>query len=112
MTLFSRQPMAFGAWFAMIPYIKDVLGVSKGQLAAALLSLGASIGFPRGVSTTESLDDSHEVQNIATMAMSAFPLGRPLIGLVSEVFSLRVAFMGLFPGLCLPFWRSRVFLNR
>ena len=81
----------------------------------ALIGLGASIGFPLGVSAAASLDDSHEAQNIATMAMiamSAFLFGPPLIGLVSEVFSLRVALMGLFPGLCLAFWLTRVFPSR
>ena len=81
----------------------------------ALLGLGASIGFPLGISAAASLDDSHEAQNIATMAMiamSAFLFGPPLIGFISEVFSLRVALMGLFPGLCLAFWLTRVFPNR
>ncbi len=81
----------------------------------ALAGLGISIGFPLGVSAAASLDDTHEAQNIATMAMlamSAFLFGPPLIGLVSEAFSLRFAFMGLFPGLCLAFWLTRVFPNR
>lgn len=81
----------------------------------ALIGLGVSIGFPLGVSAAASLDDSHEAQNIATMAMiamSAFLFGPPLIGLVSEAFSLRVAFLGLFPGLCLAFWLARVFPAR
>lgn len=39
MSLFMLQPMAFGAWLAMIPYIKETLDLSKGQLAIALLGL-------------------------------------------------------------------------
>lgn len=78
----------------------------------ALLGLGVSIGFPLGISAAASLDDTHEAQNIATMAMiamTAFLFGPPLIGFVAEAFSLRVALMGLFPGLLLAFWLTRIF---
>ena len=81
----------------------------------ALIGLGVSVGFPLGVSAAAQLDDSHEAQNIATMAMiamTAFLFGPPLIGFVAEVFSLRVALLGLFPGLCLAFWLTRVFARR
>ncbi len=81
----------------------------------ALIGLGVSVGFPLGVSAAARLDDTHEAQNIATMAMiamTAFLFGPPLIGFVAEAFSLRVALMGLFPGLCLAFWLTRVFADR
>ncbi|WP_296421043.1 MFS transporter [Pseudooctadecabacter sp.] len=39
MALFALQPMAFGAWLAMIPYIKDTLSLSKADLALALLGM-------------------------------------------------------------------------
>lgn len=81
----------------------------------ALIGLGVSVGFPLGVSAAAQLDDSHEAQNIATMAMiamTAFLFGPPLIGFVAEAFSLRVALLGLFPGLCLAFWLTRVFARR
>ena len=81
----------------------------------ALIGLGVSVGFPLGVSAAARLDDSHEAQNIATMAMiamTAFLFGPPLIGFVAEAFSLRVALLGLFPGLCLAFWLARVFARR
>ena len=39
MALFALQPMAFGAWLAMIPYIKETLSLSKGDLALALLGM-------------------------------------------------------------------------
>ena len=81
----------------------------------SLIGLGVSIGFPLGISAAASLDDTHEAQNIATMAMiamTAFLFGPPLIGLTAEVFSLRVALMGLFPGLCLAFWLTRIFPKR
>lgn len=78
----------------------------------ALVGLGASIGFPLGISEAARLDDTHEAQNIATMAMiamTAFLFGPPLIGFVAEAFSLRIALMGLFPGLLMAFWLTRVF---
>jgi MFS family permease len=81
----------------------------------SLIGLGVSIGFPLGISAAASLDDTHEAQNIATMAMiamTAFLFGPPLIGLTAEVFSLRVALMGLSPGLCLAFWLTRIFPKR
>lgn len=87
-------------------------GVTLIFVGFALAGLGVSIGFPLGISAAASLDDTHEAQNIATMAMiamTAFLFGPPLIGLVAEAFSLRVALMGLFPGLCLAFWLSSIF---
>jgi len=39
MSLFMLQPFAYGAWLAMIPYIKDTLALSKGELAIALLGM-------------------------------------------------------------------------
>lgn len=78
----------------------------------ALVGLGVSIGFPLGISAAAALDDTHESQNIATMAMiamSGFLVGPPLIGFVSEILSLRVALMGIFPGLLLAFWLTRIF---
>jgi len=81
----------------------------------ALTGLGVSIGFPLGISAAAALDDTYESQNIATMsmiAMTAFLLGPPLIGLIAEFSSLRVALLGLFPGLCLAFWLTRVFPER
>ncbi|MCF2871241.1 MFS transporter [Octadecabacter sp. G9-8] len=78
----------------------------------AFAGLGASIAFPLGVSAAAALDDTHEAQNIATMAMiaiSGFLIGPPMIGFVAEAFSLRVALMCLIPGLVLSFWLTRVF---
>lgn len=81
----------------------------------ALMGLGTSIGFPLGISAVAALDDTHEAQNIATMAMiamSGFLVGPPLIGFVAEAISLRVALMVLIPGLVVSFWLSRVFPTR
>lgn len=37
MTLFFLQPVAIGCWLALIPYVKDTLGLSKAELSIALL---------------------------------------------------------------------------
>ncbi len=78
----------------------------------ALVGLGVSIGFPLGISQAASLDDTHESQNIATMAMiamSGFLVGPPIIGFIAEAVSLRVGLMSLFPGLILAFYLTRIF---
>lgn len=84
-------------------------------IGLALIGLGVSIGFPLGISAAAALDDTHEAQNIATMAMiamSGFLVGPPVIGFVAEAFSLRVALLCLLPGLMLSFWLTRVFAKR
>ena len=43
MALFMLQPMAFGSWLAMIPFIKSSLELSKANLALALLGLPVSL---------------------------------------------------------------------
>jgi len=81
----------------------------------ALMGLGVSIAFPLGISQAAALDDSHEAQNIATMAMlamSGFLIGPPVIGFIAEAFSLRVGLMALLPGLILAFYLTRVFPTR
>lgn len=81
----------------------------------ALTGLGVSIAFPLGISAAAGLDDEHEAQNIATIAMiamSAFLLGPPLIGFMAEWLTLRIALMLLLPGLALAFYLTRVFPAR
>lgn len=81
----------------------------------ALIGLGVSIGFPLGISQAAALDDTHEAQNIATMAMiamSGFLVGPPVIGFIAEAVSLRVGLMALFPGLVLAFYLTRIFPSR
>ncbi|MEL7026898.1 MAG: MFS transporter [Pseudomonadota bacterium] len=39
MAVFFVQPMAFGAWLALIPHVKGELGLTKSELALALLGL-------------------------------------------------------------------------
>lgn len=43
MALFCLQPMAIGSWLALIPYVKETIGLSKSELAIALL--GAPIAL-------------------------------------------------------------------
>lgn len=43
MTLFFLQPVAIGCWLALIPFVKDTLGLSKAELSVALL--GAPIAL-------------------------------------------------------------------
>ena len=81
-------------------------------IGLALVGVGVSIGFPLGISAAAALDDTHEAQNIATMAMiamSGFLVGPPVIGFLAESFSLRAALMCLFPGLILSFWLTKIF---
>lgn len=78
----------------------------------ALMGLGVSTGFPLGISAAAALDDTYEAQHIATMSMiaiSGFLIGPPLFGFVADLFSLRVALLCLFPGLCLAFWLTWFF---
>ena len=68
----------------------------------ALVGFGVSAAYPLGVSAIAALDDQYEAPNIAiaaTIAMGGFMIGPPLIGFLSEAFSLSVAFAVLIPGL-------------
>lgn len=68
----------------------------------ALVGFGVSSAYPLGVSAIAALDDRYEASNIAimaTVALAGFLVGPPLIGSVSEAFSLSVAFATLLPGL-------------
>ena len=73
----------------------------------AAVGFGISSAYPLGVSAIAELDDHYESANIAimaTVALGGFLIGPPLIGFVSEVFSLRVAFASLLPGLLVALW--------
>ena len=37
MAVFALQPLALGAWLALIPHVKETLDLSKAELAFALL---------------------------------------------------------------------------
>lgn len=43
MALFVLQPMIIGAWFALIPTVKDALNLSKAELAIALLGMPIAV---------------------------------------------------------------------
>ena len=43
MALFCLQPMAIGAWLALIPYVKDTLELSKFDLSLALLGMPVAL---------------------------------------------------------------------
>ncbi|MEO1537688.1 MAG: MFS transporter [Pseudomonadota bacterium] len=76
----------------------------------ALLGFGTSAAYPLGVSAIAALDDAYEAPNIAfaaTVAMGGFLIGPPLIGFLSESFSLAVAFAALLPGLALALYLTR-----
>lgn len=68
----------------------------------ALVGFGISVAYPLGVSAIAAIDDRYEASNIAimaTVALGGFLIGPPLIGFLSEAFSLRVGFAALLPGL-------------
>lgn len=76
----------------------------------ACVGFGISAAYPLGVSAIAALDDRYEAANIAimaTVALGGFLIGPPLIGFVSEVFSLPVGFATLLPGLILALWLTR-----
>ncbi|MDU8943888.1 MFS transporter [Ovoidimarina sediminis] len=76
----------------------------------ALVGFGISAAYPLGVSAIAALDDAYESSNIAimaTVALGGFLIGPPLIGLLSEAFSLRTGFAALLPGLILALWLTR-----
>ncbi len=79
-------------------------------LGFAMIGFGVAAGYPLGVSAIAALDDRYEAPNIAfaaTMAMGGFLIGPPLIGFLSEAFTLAVAFAALIPGLLLALYLTR-----
>jgi hypothetical protein len=78
------------------------LTIPTGVLAIFIgFAWSASRSAFRRLSAAAGLDDTHEAQNIATMAMiamSGFLVGPPLIGFVAEAFLLVSRFLGLFSG--------------
>lgn len=76
----------------------------------ACVGFGISAAYPLGVSAIAALDDRYEAANIAimaTVALGGFLIGPPLIGFVSEAFTLSVGFATLLPGLILAMWLTR-----
>lgn len=84
-------------------------------ISFGFMGLGLSVGFPLGVSAVAALDDRYESANIAIMssvALCGFLIGPPLIGLLSDSFSLRIGLAALLPGLIGAFWLSHVLKHR
>ncbi len=76
----------------------------------ALVGFGVSSAYPLGVSAVAALDDRYEASNIAfvaTMALGGFLVGPPMIGFLSEAFSLPVGLAALLPGLLLGIYLTR-----
>lgn len=76
----------------------------------ALVGFGISAAYPLGVSAIAALDDRYESANIAimaTVALGGFLVGPPLIGFLSEAFSLKVGFAALLPGLLVALLLTR-----
>ena len=78
------------------------LPLAFAYIGFVLIGLGASVGFPLGVSSVASIDDQFEAQNIALMSMlviCGFLIGPPMIGLLGDMVSLRLGMAALIPGL-------------
>ena len=76
----------------------------------ALVGFGISAAYPLGVSAIAALDDRYESANIAimaTVALGGFLVGPPLIGFLSEAFTLKVGLAALLPGLLVALWLTR-----
>ncbi len=43
MALFCLQPMVIGSWLALIPHVKETIGLSKSELAIALLGMPTAL---------------------------------------------------------------------
>ncbi|MGI9389651.1 MAG: MFS transporter [Boseongicola sp.] len=43
MSLFCLQPMVIGSWLALIPHVKETIGLSKSELAVALLGMPSAL---------------------------------------------------------------------
>ena len=66
--------------------------------------LGASIGFPIAVSAAASLTDRPAASSVATLsfiALIGFLVGPPMIGLVAELFDIKLGLAALVPFLIL-----------
>lgn len=55
MAMFFVEPLALGGWLALIPYFKEQLSLSAGQLAVALI--GSPVGVIAGLQVASRLGD-------------------------------------------------------
>lgn len=106
----AHARITVGSAIAGLAVVIAPLPVALTYAGFALLGFGTSAAYPLGVSAIAALDDSYEASNIAfaaTMAMGGFLIGPPLIGFLSETFSLAAAFAALLPGLAFALWLTR-----
>ena len=76
----------------------------------ALVGFGVSTIFPLGVSASAELGDIGEARNVSVMtfgALTAFLIGPPMIGLVAEATSLRIAFIPLLIALAVSLYLAQ-----
>jgi len=79
-------------------------------VGAALAGAGVAVVFPLAVSAAARRTDRAPADNVAALNMvsfSAFLFAPPLIGFLSEAFTLRIAILALVPGAVLSLWLSR-----
>ncbi|NKB45743.1 MAG: MFS transporter [Alphaproteobacteria bacterium] len=69
MALFFLQPMAIGSWLALIPYVKETIGLSKSELAIALL--GAPVAL---LITLQFASKAVGTFGVRKLFLVAFPL--------------------------------------
>ncbi|NNL19066.1 MAG: MFS transporter [Boseongicola sp.] len=68
----------------------------------AFVGMGVASGYPLGVSAVAALDDRNEAANVAIMstcALTGFLVGPPVIGFLSDVYSIRIGLGAMIPGL-------------
>lgn len=109
---FGRVPVLRGtAVFAVVGLLLVILGPNVGVaiVGVVLWGLGASLGFPVGMSA--AADDpktaTASVAAVATIGYFAFLIGPPLIGFLGEQIGLLNAFwvvavLAIIAGLCAP----------
>lgn len=109
---FGRVPVLRGtAVFAVVGLVLVILGPNIGVaiVGVVLWGLGASLGFPVGMSA--AADDpktaTASVAAVATIGYFAFLIGPPLIGFLGEQIGLLnafwvVAILAVIAGLCAP----------
>ncbi|CAN0591169.1 unnamed protein product, partial [Ectocarpus sp. 12 AP-2014] len=90
MTLFFLQPVAIGCWLALIPYMKDTLGLSKAELSVALL--GSPIAL---LIALQIAGKAVGLLGVRKLFLYAFPLQAVASVLPIVAFSQFTLFLGL-----------------
>lgn len=95
MLVFALQPIGFGAWLALIPYVKETLSLDKAELAFALL--GMPFGVIPGLQLGGWLISRFGPRRVLA---AAFPLQACVLALPV----LATGLVGLFLSLCALGW--------